>query len=93
MHLWKKIPTLSTPESLPQHVDTWEEQGWSYWYMSVDEGLPGRQLSYAQLPDIQLDDFHYDMNHENGKDQEVQYIFSGRDVLLSYNRLSRKNIE
>lgn len=90
---WKKVPTLRSPESFPQHVDTWEEQGWNYWYMGVDEGLPGRELSYTQISDAQLDDFHFDMNHESGEDQEVQFIFSGRDVLLSYRRLSRESIE
>lgn len=93
MSIWKKIPTLRTARALKRHRQTNEEQGWSYFYMNVDDDFPGKELSYAQIADGQSDDFLFNMSENANTTSTTQLIFSGRDVLFTREAMDRQAIE
>ena len=93
---WKRFPALKSAAHFTKYLEgrmpsSSEERYWSYGYLRSDEDLPGADLSWCVIPDINGDDY-YDSIWDR-QDSEQIHIVSGREVLLASTSYTRKEIE
>lgn len=99
--IWKRFATLQTPDHFTKalagsHQQSNEEEEWGFQYLNVDQGYPGRELDFVQLADAQGDDFFdpgLDLGVADDERHNLQYLISGRDLLLANKPVPRRYAE